>query len=198
MTFILVGDTAFHHRNFSALGQVHRDLFGTRPYGQQAQVMSGKYDIYVVCVPYWYRLISDNGGIGDDFYTWEIVEEGEDEIKTVKGINQQYIDSISAITKQTFWGQIRYNNNAANGKDITSKKSSNIEYDGTKVDTLLVFEDFEFPYSYKNLTYSYPTLILEGATKSATAKKGFIYHMFIDRVILKSKETGEETILDPQ
>ena len=191
------GPTANPHVEIKLLG----NLASTSPvvtYAQQAQVMSGKYDIYVVCVPYWYRLISDNGGIGDDFYTWEIVEEGEDEIKTVKGINQQYIDSISDITKQTFWGQIRYNNNAANGKDITSKKSSNIEYDGTKVDTLLVFEDFEFPYSYKNLTYSYPTLILEGATKSATAKKGFIYHMFIDRVILKSKETGEETILDPQ
>jgi hypothetical protein len=97
-----------------------------------------------------------------------------------------------------FTGQLRYNNNAANGKDVTNKKSSIIEYDGTKVDTLMVFEDFEFPYSYKNLRYSYPTLILEGATKTASAKNGFIYPLYIDRVILKSKETGEETILDPQ
>ena len=27
---------------------------------------------------------------------------------------------------------------------------------------------------------------------------GFIYGLHIDRVILRSKETGEETILDPQ
>jgi hypothetical protein len=146
-----------------------------------AQVMSGKYDVMVVMVPYWYSLIpNDNGIIADEFY------------------DQHYIDSISAITKMCFTAQLRYNNNAANGKDVTNKKSSIIEFDGTKVDTLMVFKDFEFPYSYKNLTYSYPTLILDGATKSASAKKGFIYHLFIDRVILKSKETGEETILDPQ
>ena len=168
--------------------------------GETAEVMSGKYDVYVVCVPYWYSLISNKGAIGDDF---RIIDEetGEYVVDEETGkplLNQHYIDSISGVTKQSFTGQLRYNNNAANGKDITSKKSSVIEYDGTKVDTLLVFEDFEFPYSYKNLTYSYPTLILEGATKSASAKKGFIYHLYIDRVILKSKETGEETILDPQ
>jgi hypothetical protein len=163
-----------------------------------AEVMSGKYDVYVVCVPYWYSMISNKGYIDDDFYTYEITMDGDEVVKEEKVINQHYIDSLSSISKQSFTGQLRYNNNAANGKDVTSKKSPVIEYDGTKVDTLLVFEDFEFPYSYKNLIYSYPTLILEGATKSASAKNGFIYPLYIDRVILKSKETGEETILDPQ
>jgi hypothetical protein len=163
-----------------------------------AEVMSGKYDVYVVCVPYWYSMISNKGYIDDDFYKYEITMDGDEVVKEEKVINQHYIDSLSSISKQSFTGQLRYNNNAANGKDVTSKKSPVIEYDGTKVDTLLVFEDFEFPYSYKNLIYSYPTLILEGATKSASAKNGFIYPLYIDRVILKSKETGEETILDPQ
>jgi hypothetical protein len=192
------GPTSTPHVEIKLLG----NLPSTSPvvtYGQQAQVMSGKYDIYVVCVPYWYSLISNRGEISKDFY--ETDEEGvivRDEITGERVINQHYIDSISAISKMCFTGQLRYNNNAANGKDVTNKKSSIIEYDGTKVDTLMVFEDFEFPYSYKNLRYSYPTLILEGATKSASAKNGFIYPLYIDRVILKSKETGEETILDPQ
>ena len=190
------GPQAVPHVEIKLLG----NLASTSPIvtrGQTAEVMSGKYDVYVVCVPYWYSVISNKGL--DDFYVYDEETEAYPVDENGKRIlNQQYIDSISNITKQSFWGQIRYNNNAANGKDVTGKKSATIEYDGTKVDTLLVFEDFEFPYSYKNLTYSYPTLILEGATKSASAKKGFIYPLYIDRVILKSKETGEETILDPQ
>ena len=132
-------------------------------------------------VPYWYSLVpNEDGIIKSDFY------------------DEHYIDSIAAITKMSFTGQLRYNNNDSKGKDATTKKSAVIEYNSLKVDTLTVFEDFEFPYSYKNLTYSYPTLIIDGATKSASAKKGFIYHLYIDRVILKSKETGEEITLDPQ
>ena len=148
---------------------------------QEADVMSGKYDVKVVMVPYWYSLVpNEDGIISSEFY------------------DEHYIDSIAAITKMSFTGQLRYNNNDAKGKDATTKKSAVIEYNSLKVDTLTVFEDFEFPYSYKNLTYSYPTLIIDGATKSASAKKGFIYHLYIDRVILKSKETGDEIILDPQ
>ena len=87
----------------------------------------------------------------------------------------------------SFFTRIRYNNNADNGKDVLSQKSQTFEYDGTKVDTILVAEDFEFPYSYKNLRYSYPTLVLDGATRTATSKEGFLYSLCIDRVILKRK-----------
>jgi len=136
-----------------------------------SEVMSGKYDVYVVMVPFWYSKITEDG-FADSILS-----------------DQAFADSVSSITKQSFTAQIRYNNNATNGKDITSKKSAVIEYDGTKVDTLLLFEDFEFPYSYKNLRYTYPTLIIEGATRSAMVKQGFMYSLCIDRIILKSKET---------
>ena len=131
-------------------------------------VASGKYDIYVVMVPYWYKMIAEE----------DISEES---------LDQHYIDSISAMTKMSFTTRIRYNNNAENGKDVLSQKSQTYEYDGTKVDTILVAEDFEFPYSYKNLRFSYPTLLFEGATKSAMIKNGFMYFLCIDRVILKRK-----------
>ena len=131
-------------------------------------VASGKYDIYVVMVPYWYKMIAEDG-LSEDF------------------LDQHYIDSISAMTKMSFFTRIRYNNNADNGKDVLSQKSQTFEYDGTKVDTILVAEDFEFPYSYKNLRYGYSTLLIDGATRAAAAKNGFMYFLCIDRVILKRK-----------
>ena len=143
------------------------------------QVMSGKYDVYVVMVPYWYSIISEKGSIDEVFN------------------DQNYIDSISAITKMCFTVQIRYNNNASNGKDATSRKSATIEYNGTRVDTLIALEDFVFPYSYKNMRISYPTLIIDGATRAASAKNGFMYGLCIDKIILRSKEDGSETIVTP-
>jgi hypothetical protein len=61
------------------------------------------------------------------------------------------------------------------------------EYDGLKVDTITIAE-VEFPYSYKNMRYSYPTLALEGKTGSKDAKNGFVYDLVIDKVILKRKD----------
>ena len=150
------------------------------PRGNTAEVMSGLYDIGIVMVPDWYRRISSEGGIDSLYY------------------DQAYVDSLSSISQMSLTTQISYTSNAANGKDQVSKKTSVFEYDGTKVDTLWIYKDFEFPYSYKNLRYSYPILLIDGATSKTSAKKGFIYALCIDRVILKSKETGEETIVDPQ
>jgi len=150
--------------------------------GQAAEVMSGKYDIQVVMVPYWYTLISDAEKVSEEF---------ED---------PEYIKSIADVTKMAFTAKVRTFKPNTNTETLLSA-SKTIEFDGTKVDTLTVFEDFEFPYSYKNMRFSYPTLQITGAIKGSgnyTTKKGFMYGLFIDRVILKSKETGEETILDPQ
>lgn len=136
-------------------------------------IMSGKYDIYVIMVPDWYRKITEDG-FADNMLS-----------------DQAFADSVSAISKMCFTAQVRYNNNAANGKDVVSKKTQVFEYDGTKVDTIKIADEFEFPYSYKNLRYSYPTLILEGATRSVMAKQGFLYSLCIDKIILKSKETED-------
>ncbi|MBO7069382.1 MAG: hypothetical protein J6W52_12045 [Bacteroidaceae bacterium] len=189
------------------------------------QVMSGKYDVQVVMVPYWYVWMGIPKGLREattvrytyndsgevvkaDTITYypEIDRDGEfskeDYLEyAISGADslkdEHYVDSVSAISKMSLIAQVRHSNNASNGKDVTSMKSSIIEYDGSKVDTITVLEDFEFPYSYKNIPNSYPTLILEGATKSATQKQGFMYGLCIDKVILKSKEDGSETIVTP-
>ena len=60
-------------------------------------------------------------------------------------------------------------------------------YSGLKVDTITVAENFEFPYSYKNMRYTYPTLIFECSTSKNDAKNGYIFNVLIDKIILKRK-----------
>lgn len=171
------GPTANPHAEIKLKGR----LYSTSPLVvKEAEVMSGKYDIYVVMVPDWYRRISGDGKINNVYY------------------DENYVDSVSDKNKMSFTYQIRYCANAANGKDAITKKSAVVNYAGNKVDTILIEKDFEFPYSYKNLRYSYPTLVIDGGTTKTSAKDGYIYTLCIDRVILKSKETGEETIVDPR
>ena len=171
------------------------------------QVMSGKYDVQVVIVPSWYIYLTENASDSYEIYSpgsnWPInysnnFEEGsipaEWRDPQTGQINEQVIDSIAAISKQKFKAQISYNNNTS--KDKTTSGGTNT-YDGLKVDTITIIEDFVFPYSYKNIRSSYPTLYIEGYVGKNDAKKGFIYDLVIDKVILKSKEDGSETEVTP-
>ena len=67
-------------------------------------------------------------------------------------------------------------------------KSDLDEYTGEKVDTLLLFKDFEFPYSYKNLRFSYPSIQITTDHKSADLRNEYTNYICIDRFILRSKE----------
>lgn len=173
-------------------------------YVPNAQVMSGKYDIQLVMVPYWYKKIADDGKI--DSTTWykkEIDEETGEEIASID-LNKR--DSLAQLSKNMFKVQIRYNDGSATWKkdqleklktlDEKGKSTENFTYNGEKVDTITVAEDFEFPVSYKNMRFSYPTMVIIGANTSTNAKKGFIYDLCIDRIILKSKEDGSEIVVD--
>ena len=170
--------------------KVYIKLFGNSPsaYVPNAQVMKGKYDIQVVVVPYWYLDIAKASAIDDVFYvTKEIVnpdDETDIQYEVTDEINTEYIETRASMNKYKLKATIEYNNNRATD---AKKASSNIEYDGLKVDTLTVLQDFEFPYSYKNMRFSYPTLYLEGVTSKTDAKNGFIYDLIIDKIILKRK-----------
>ena len=99
-------------------------------------------------------------------------------------IDTAYVRSLAAINQQKFRTQISFNNDAA--KDKTSSWVTSTS-DGLKVDTVTIAEDFEFPYSYKNMRFSYPTLIIEGYTGKNDAKNGFVYDLVIDKIILRRK-----------
>lgn len=139
----------------SEVPKVEFRLVGTDGENFESEVMSGKYDIYLVMVP--------------DFYTTST-------------------DIISGDTlKHNIRATLSYNNNDPKGKDAT-KQVAKVVYNGLKVDSLLLFEDFEFPYSYKNLIHSYPTLSIECRSTQAERKEGFSNSFCIDRIILKSKD----------
>ncbi|MBQ7179905.1 MAG: hypothetical protein IJR87_01275 [Bacteroidaceae bacterium] len=146
-------------------------------YTPSAQVMSGKYDIYMVMVPDWYYNISRSGQLDSVYY------------------DSAYVDSIAQKSKYKMKLQVKYNNGGS--KDATSKQVT-VEYDGMKVDTLLVMEDFEFPYSYKNIRYSYPLLIIQQGVSTTDIRRNYTRFMNFDRVILKSKEDGSEIEVAPK
>ena len=166
-------------------------LFGNNPnaYVPNAQVMSGKYDVQVVVVPRWYVDIASASEIEGRFYKKDTIVSEFDETDTTfvptTEIDTNYVKSLAAINQFKFRTQISYNNDAAKDKTsswVTSTSS------GLKVDTITVAEDFSFPYSYKNMRYSYPTLILEGYTGKNDAKNGFVYDLVLDKIILKRKD----------
>lgn len=146
-------------------------------YVPSAQVMSGKYDIQVVVVPYFYKMIADAGTIDSVYY------------------DSLYVDSVAKMNMNKFKTRVRYN--TGKSRDEQSKWVTSTTT-GNRVDTVTVAEDFEFPYSYKNLRYSYPTLIIQSEASASDRRKGYILPICIDQIILKSKETGNVIVVDPK
>lgn len=170
-------------------------LEGNNPnaYVPRAQVMSGKYDVQLVLVPHWYIDIATESKIPDKFYKVDTLVNEFDITDTtfVRSINENYVDSIAGKNKYKFNATMSFNSGAATGKDKTQKLTSSkgATYDGLKVDTITVIEDFEFPFSYKNLRKSYPTLYIEGAaTRTDNTKDGYVFDLVIDKIILKRKD----------
>ena len=98
------------------------------------------------------------------------------------------IDGNDTIpVKHKLRATINYYNGKAQGRE-DSQKSDLIEYTGEKVDTVLLFKDFVFPYSYKNLRFSYPSIQITTEHKSADLRSVYNNYICIDRFILRSKE----------
>ncbi len=130
---------------------------------KQADIMSGKYDVYVVIVPYYYQFQED---------PTELTE--------------------TQIKKNKFRAKICYNENKTNSKgeslETESSWSKTIDYEGLKVDTIRIFEDFEFPYSYRNLRDSYPTLRFQSNTSNSDLKGKYTNEVRLDQIFFISKE----------
>lgn len=156
-------------------------LKGTDGENKESEVMSGRYDIKVVMVPNYYMTSNDstivltvnNSGRG----TGKVVNGDTIPVKhklkaSLYYINNEGVDN-KGIAKET---------------KIVTDKNEYVDYDGTKVDTLTVFENFEFPYSYKNLSHSYPVLELQADVSSGEKKLGYSHDFCIDQIILVSKD----------
>ncbi len=151
--------TKFIHTNTRTLS-IQVKLLGNKQEIIETEVMSGKYDIYVVMVPAFYEYSGSE----------------------LKG------DTLKAKIRAT----LNYISDPTSGKETSAKYdlgNTYTDYYGEKVDTILLFKDFEFPFSYKNLQYSYPTLELQCKYPSTSERKdGYSSNICIDRIILKSKD----------
>lgn len=137
----------------------------------EASVMSGKYDVKVVLVPLWFNEYKDSTTVDEDALT--------EKIKKNKIVCTLHYWDESCIKKDDY----RYTQQK-------KKPSQTFTYNGTKVDTITIFEDFEFPVSYQNIYDSYPILSIKSAPSTTEVKdEGFSRSFCIDRIILKSKET---------
>lgn len=144
-------------------------------YNRNAAVMSGKYDIYMVLVPYWYKDILDKGN--DSLY-----------------LDSAYVDSVASKNMNKIKLQVFYDDGSkAGGKS----KAIKVDWDARKVDTVLVIPDMEFPYSYQNLEHSYPIMTITSDASNSDVRKGYIRELCIDRIILKSKDDDTDVEVDP-
>lgn len=144
-------------------------LVGTDGENRESEVMSGKYDIGVVLVPNYYMISTDS-----IIYTFG-----------ANG-NAAVVNGDTIPLKHKIQGILSYCDNKAT-KDATAT-SELMEYSGEKVDTIWLFKDFQFPYTYKNLRKTYPSIQLTTKTTSAERKNGYSNDFCIDRIILRSKE----------
>lgn len=137
-------------------------------YNPKGEVMSGKYDIYMVRVPQWYSML---GGESDSiFFSMEADSLGNDSLK----FHTDLIDSLSYLSQNKL--QIRIGNNNPEAKanyngtpkytstlnlDIAAGKKNNgvngwgitdgEDYKLNAVDTILIAKDYVFPCTYKNI-----------------------------------------------
>lgn len=162
--------------NDSALGRVSKNTFMTfsrsinqptaeiklRGNDADQQILSNMpYDIYVVMVPDFYRVDPDS---------IMAVTPGETPFK--KNKLQVQINYLSEDLKET----------------LTPQADMKFDYDGERVDTIYV-GTFTFPYSYRNLSKTYPTMIIKSQTIStALRNQGYQTTFSIDKVILRAKE----------
>lgn len=160
--------------NDSALGRITKNSFMTfsrstsvptaeitlRGNDADQQVLSNlPYDIYIVMVPDFYRVDPDS-----------IMSYMPGETPFKKNKLQVEINYLSEDLKETKTPAMKF------------------DYEGEKVDTILVGE-ITFPYSYRNLSKCYPTMIIKSQTINAAARReGYQTTFSIDKVILRAKE----------
>lgn len=60
--------------------------------------------------------------------------------------------------------------------------------DPTKVDTILLFKDFQFPIAYEGVSGAYPTLKLEVTANRGEMQKKYTNRIYVDEIILRAKE----------
>lgn len=87
-----------------------------------------------------------------------------------------------------FKASLRYYNSVTATSE-TTKTTGTLQNDINKVDTILLWEDFEFPIAYKGVSNAYPTITLTtNPSRGEILNKVFTNMIYLDKIILKTKE----------
>lgn len=70
----------------------------------------------------------------------------------------------------------------------SSEISSDFISDTTKVDTILLFKDFQFPIAYASVSGAYPILTLNVTAGPREINRTYSNSIYLDKIILKAKE----------
>lgn len=130
---------------------------------------------------------SPNGGTAVSYCLPDVLS-GTYDIKVVMLPNNIMNQNLKVGTPTKFIAQLTYYEE--NGKEETieaeeSYYTNNVE----KVDTITLWKDFKFPIAYKGISKAYPILSIESiATRNEMNKGTYINEMYIDQIILVSKE----------
>lgn len=135
---------------------------------EDRQIFSGlEYEIGIVMVPDFYRNNNENDPANDSTFVFK---------KNKMNMSITYLSDSK--------------------KETSTKASDNkFEYSGEKVDTIWTNDKgvpftFTFPYSYRNLSKSYPTITISSQSiKTKDEEAGYQKTFSIDRIILRPKTT---------
>ncbi len=103
-----------------------------------------------------------------------------------------------AVQQNVLRARIFFNNGALSDANADRGLSSTFDftYSGTRVDTIWVNTKgapmtIKFPYSYKNITRSYPTMSITSNASNANLRSNYQHAFSIDRIILRAKRDSE-------
>lgn len=121
-------------------------------------LFAGTYDIYVVVVPYYYKTGMAPAELPENSILQNKVR-----------VEVSYLRELNSTREYT-------------------AKSDRFIFEGTKVDTLLVLQDFEFPVScYQSYEKAFPTITVTDEASNSDIRKGFTRELRVDRILLKAK-----------
>ena len=102
--------------------------------------------------------------------------------------------STEDTKRNNFQATIVYDYNDKNGRNI-SEQAKNEETGGNTfetrpgvVDSVLLFKDFEFPYSFVGAEPSYPLIQLRSVVRTAAQRKEFDPALYIDCFLFVGKD----------
>lgn len=97
-------------------------------------------------------------------------------------------DTAKAVLPLKFAAEMYYYDGTSDMEVSPAPETENKFSDPTKVDTITLFTDFQFPVAYKGISGAYPILKLRVTANSRELNKKYTNRMCVDKIILVAKD----------